>query len=414
MNKFNFNKLLRSSSDSQVHQVHRRSTILERVREPSLLKGSEDSYVQLRPERWSEIKPANFLGPNLKNLTKFEAYSRSKFRVPEITLSHYHDAFVLPHYTIVTKDGKVSQDGYEEYTKQEDKAWFSEKTSFEDNGEVCCIPRSQLSPHWVGGNQFDYSYSDNLEIEEVEVPTLYLMAWHHNNVSHWFMDILSRIWGKSFIPEKRMKIIVPAPLQDYMVECLHFMGFDDEDIILAAKNKVYKFKSLYCVSRLASQYNYISPECTDFYTYFKNYLPEYVEGKEKKIYLSRRDANKRRCINEEKLESILKEKGFSIVQTTRLTLTERVSLFSGCDFLVGACGAGLFHSVFMGAKTKVLVTGTPEMHKNSCAFQYIGTPKEQDVYIYAGKNIDNKDTTTDNWEVDLDLLVDSIDAAARY
>lgn len=414
MKKFDLKLLCSDSQSSLQLKVKRRKDILKQVADISYLKSTGDSYIQLREERWFNIKPALFLGPHLKDVLRNNAFGRTRFRVPEITLSRYVDANVLPHYIIVTRDGEISQDSYEEYTVKEDESWFSSDTTFNELNTDYCIPRVKSSPHWLQGNQFDFCYAQGMPVEEIDSPTLYLMAWHHNNVSHWFLDVFCRMWGRNFIPEKNLKVLVPTPLHPYMKECLNLFGFSDDNIILARKDRVYKFKELYCVSRLASQYNFISPECTQFYDYMNNYVKGFKVSSSKRIYVSRRDTTKRMCVNEEELESILKSKGFKIVQTTLLNLQQRIELFSGASFVAGPCGAGMFHSLFMPSNSTVFVTGTPEMNKNSSAFSYIGTQKVQDVYIFSGKNIDNKNITTDNWRLNIDKCVDAIESALLY
>lgn len=408
-NKFKLNQFGGGDSTSTIRRVNKRSDILERFEDPSDLICQSEGLVMLREEKFAPIKPSVFMGPYLSDLLCHKAFSRTKFRVPQIDLSKYHNAYVLPHGFIVNQASLLSQDSFEEFTVRSDDAWYNDELSFNyaEDGQYC-IPRAKASPFFVDGQSFDFNFADDMPVIDVEEPTLFLMAWHHNNVSHWFLDILCRAWGQSFIPEKKFKVVVPSPLFDFMKESLNYLGFSDEDIIEARKDRVYRFRTLYNISRLASQYNFVSEECISFYNYFKNRIPKFKQSDIKKIYVSRGDTNRRPCLNEKHLEERIQSLGFKIICTTPLTLKERIELFSGADIIAGPCGAGMFHNLFMKDNTALFSIGTPEMNKNSSAFTNIGTPKNQDSYIFCGHNKDKSNPTTDSWEIDVDICMDAI------
>jgi len=77
-----------------------------------------------------------------------------------------------------------------------------------------------------------------------------------------------------------------------------------------------------------------------------------------KIYISRKHAQKRKIKNEEALEKIVEQKGFTVVRCEEYTFFEQVSIFSQADFLVSIHGAGLTNMMFMPSGSKIL-----ELHK---------------------------------------------------
>lgn len=72
----------------------------------------------------------------------------------------------------------------------------------------------------------------------------------------------------------------------------------------------------------------------------------------KKIYINRR--NKRRLVNEEEVQEVLKENGFNIINLEDLSLDNQVALFNQAVFIMGFHGAGLCNLVFSHGNQKVV------------------------------------------------------------
>lgn len=79
----------------------------------------------------------------------------------------------------------------------------------------------------------------------------------------------------------------------------------------------------------------------------------------RRLYVTRRLAQRRRVRNEVELEPLLQDYGFSIVETERMSFTEQVRLFKGAGVVVGAHGAGLASLVFAPAGCRVVELFAP-------------------------------------------------------
>jgi capsular polysaccharide biosynthesis protein len=67
----------------------------------------------------------------------------------------------------------------------------------------------------------------------------------------------------------------------------------------------------------------------------------------RRLYLSRRDDNKRRLLNEDELEAEMAARGFTVVSPENLPVAEQVALFRDAAVVVAPTGAALANCMFM-------------------------------------------------------------------
>ncbi len=138
-------------------------------------------------------------------------------------------------------------------------------------------------------------------------------------------------------------------------------------------------------------------------------------GLPKRIYISRNDARLRRVRNEERIVSILKERGFERVTLRGLPMARQVQHFRQAEAIVGAHGAGLAHTAWCMPGTKVIeffpaLGGPRGRPKNATAnmwliavqlglrhSSYFGSPPE---------------SRSDTFTIPEDLLLHALDAAS--
>lgn len=73
-----------------------------------------------------------------------------------------------------------------------------------------------------------------------------------------------------------------------------------------------------------------------------------------RIYITRKNAHKRKVENEKELHPILEKYGFKIIDADKLTFIEQVNLFTSCEFLISIHGAAITNCIFMPENSFVL------------------------------------------------------------
>ena len=133
----------------------------------------------------------------------------------------------------------------------------------------------------------------------------------------------------------------------------------------------------------------------------------------KRIYVSRKKANRRKIINEEVIELFLQEHGFQSICFEDYTINEQVFLMQNAEILISMHGAGLTNTMFMNPKS-ILFELTPlvENHKQfRFPFWRIASLLKIDYYVQFCKTIDQgeKDFYSRNLEVDMDEFKNNIE-----
>lgn len=172
---------------------------------------------------------------------------------------------------------------------------------------------------------------------------LLLGSANSDNYYHWLLDSLPR-W----------KMLEAAKCLNYDFVLLHSrpMRFQDETLDLL---NVPPQKRMRCSKGFVHQFDRLmvpsapfSEECEAagwVCSYVRSLFHNDSPGPEK-ILVVRRNAARRRLVNEAELEARLKEDGFVAVQLEQLTVAEQAKLFGSARCIVGAYGAGLTNMIF--------------------------------------------------------------------
>lgn len=219
------------------------------------------------------------------------------------------------------------------------------------------------------------------------------------NYFHWILECLPRLLALQakginaplLIPEH----IYGAP---YVRESL--VDFQVEVITFNFRQTV-KVDSLYLVSHDAP--------CAFDPEYIRNVIFKYQEidspnfkSASRRIYISRKDAGKRKVENENELLPILSKYGFEILQMELLSFKEQRELMRETKVLLSIHGAGLANLIFMPENAKVIELHPDVERYNSC-FYHLAAALNRD-YFYSFEKADHPNPQEANIRVDLDKL----------
>lgn len=172
---------------------------------------------------------------------------------------------------------------------------------------------------------------------------------------HWITEALVRL----FLYEKSRKnqnipILLPIQFKELGYVLDSIASLSKRDIIFLEKNHIAKIQNLHFVS---------NPTYTGFYhkdiieglkKKILRALPELPGRAQRKIYVTRKDANNRLIVNEEEVVALLVQYDFEVVSFEQMTFLEQVSLMQETRLLISIHGAGLTNLMFMAKGGSIL------------------------------------------------------------
>lgn len=142
----------------------------------------------------------------------------------------------------------------------------------------------------------------------------------------------------------------------------------------------------------------------------------------RKIYLSRNDDLVRRVRNELDLVSVLVEKGFSIPNLSKMSISDQILMFSSATHVIAPHGSGLTNIIYCNSDVRILEF-LPKVYATNCfsviasdlGFDY--TCIDEDLSMYSDALVKNKLNTTSMNPVTLALQYDyyiEIDSVIKW
>lgn len=175
--------------------------------------------------------------------------------------------------------------------------------------------------------------------------------------THWLFDLLPKF---KVVEDSGLSlgyfdyIVVNNKNTNFQKETLKKFGISESKLITfpSSKDRVFKCEEYFYVTPVRR--NLSTPIWVlDFIK--ENFPPMPVEKvRAKKIYLSRRKANRRKIVNESEVSDYLKEKGFLILDCEDFSIGEISWIMSQAETVVGPHGAAMSNIAFCKPGTKVV------------------------------------------------------------
>lgn len=217
------------------------------------------------------------------------------------------------------------------------------------------------------------------------------------NYFHWFSDCIPRIIeglkkgisNQVILPESFKKL-------SYVVESLKILGA--EAAYYHSKENLL-VKNLVLTSRTAT---------------FPNFDEEIIQQSRerlstksdsapfKKVYISRKFAEKRKTHNVTEVEMLVKKYGFEVVYAEKMSLKKMIKLMSETKTLLCLHGAGMTNMLFMPENQTVIELRNINDKVTQCYFN-MASALHQNYYYTLNKG-DSSNTIMTNFTIDLDAL----------
>jgi lipopolysaccharide biosynthesis glycosyltransferase len=178
---------------------------------------------------------------------------------------------------------------------------------------------------------------------------IWILDTKSENFGHWMIDAICRyqLVHRNF---KSYPILLPERFDIvWITEMLDHLGYS---YVVLSNNIKYRVNNLILTSRAHPSGNYnplIVNELRDLFLE-DHYKSEYNESY--RIWADR-EQFRRKVHNFNEIEHILKKHNFKIIQTEKLSLLEKINLFSRSEIISGTHGSGLINLFFMNKNSKI-------------------------------------------------------------
>ena len=267
-------------------------------------------------------------------------------------------------------------------------------------------------------------------------------AWICDNWStayyHWFCDALPRLQGLSRQQRlDELTLFLPARAARFPYIRDSLRAFSLGDVRTLGRLQRVRCRKLF-VPEHPAYTGFFRPELmseirdrlramvgstkqTAGKTRISESYPSSPTGNNKRIFLSRADASRRRLTNEASLNAVLRNHGFETVVANDLTWFEQLELFHDVSHLVSIHGAGLTNMLMMPAGSRVLEIrdsseSTPDCYltlASACGHDYYYAPSQR---VDSSASIHEGDVTISPAALDqaIDQMVCEPDVSVHY
>jgi len=183
------------------------------------------------------------------------------------------------------------------------------------------------------------------------------------NYYHWFIDYLPRIMLLGHERIQSLRIIVQSELTAFQLDSLALLGIDQSKLFRVATQQAVRVKALLLSNLLAST-TVVHPRLPRL---MRTLLcePDRAQQGQRKIFLSRRDASRRRLINEADLLEVLAKWGFEVHVPGEMSLQAQMTLCAQASVICAVHGAALVNMVFAPPGCQVVEIACTEYRVSS-------------------------------------------------
>ncbi|MEL6105438.1 MAG: glycosyltransferase family 61 protein [Planctomycetota bacterium] len=222
---------------------------------------------------------------------------------------------------------------------------------------------------------------------ELREPTVWITDDWSFGYFHWMCDALPRLEmvAREFdLADLTLVLPHKATRFDFITESLK--AFPLAGVRLLGRFQSARCREMVLPTHVATSGNY-RPELMDA---IRSRCWRHVEVKDRqpaseRVFISRRNATRRRLINETDLRAVLVNHGIRIIETDRMAWADQVKLFATTRQLVSLHGAGLTNMLFMPPGGDVVEIRDPVEPTSNCYLTLAGVCGHRIAYVDSAK-----------------------------
>lgn len=179
-----------------------------------------------------------------------------------------------------------------------------------------------------------------------------MTVWGEKNMGHFFFDAMLRVTVFERLHEYRF--LVPTELQPWHRGLFEVAGIKPEQLVHAERpfTRVEELAACHIASEGSMPRAEMLKRFRDLA--LANVVPTPPARRNRRIFIDRSAAKRRKLANQDQLKPVLEERGFEIVQWESLTMPEQVRLAAETEIMAGPHGTSLLNSVYSQPGAKLL------------------------------------------------------------
>jgi hypothetical protein len=179
-----------------------------------------------------------------------------------------------------------------------------------------------------------------------------MTIWGAKNMGHFFFDAMLRV--TLFDNYDDLQFLVPTVLQPWHRGLLEVAGIRPHQIVNA--DPLFTSVEEVVACHIASEGSMPRAEMLKRFRdrALANVVPVPPARRNRRIFIDRSAAKRRKMANQEELKPVLEERGFEIVQWERLSMAEQVRLAAETEIMAGPHGTSLLNSIYSPPGAKLL------------------------------------------------------------
>ena len=226
---------------------------------------------------------------------------------------------------------------------------------------------------------------------KIETDVLWITDYWSKGYFHWLTDALTRL----YVVRDRLDgltLMLPWEFEtrDFVRTSLEAFGVKNFDFI--KRDEVLLASSLSMPTHTAPSGHFRDEVIQGVRRTLIEAFGDSGEGE--RIYISRRAANRRRIVNEDDVETMLKSFNFKTIYAEELSFKDQVKILSRARYLVSNHGAGLTNMLFMKDGARVLELRHVSDYVNNCYFVLASALKFDYLYQLCEPKPDQADPHT--------------------
>jgi hypothetical protein len=179
-----------------------------------------------------------------------------------------------------------------------------------------------------------------------------LTIWGGKNMGHFFFDAMLRVTLFDRLDD--LLFLVPSAPQPWHHGLFEIAGIKPEQIVLAEEGFTCVEEVVAC--HIATEGSMPRAELLKRFRNLAlaNAVPTPPARRNRRIFIDRSAAKRRKTANQKELEPVLAERGFEIIQWEQLSMVEQVRLAAETEIMAGPHGTSLLNSIYAPPGIKLL------------------------------------------------------------